>query len=58
VARRNSVKDHETPWELIPEREPEVDTTVCTLPPAYLDEPFMKKLDAKLQCGYDVIPHS
>jgi hypothetical protein len=48
------VKEHETPWELIPEREPEVNTTVCALPPAYLDESFMKKLDAKLQCGYDV----
>jgi transposase len=57
VARRNSGKEHKTPWELIHEREPEVDPAICTLPPVYLDELFMKKLDSKLMWGYDVIPH-
>jgi hypothetical protein len=57
VAGRDSGKEHRTPWELIHEREPEVDAAVCALPPVFLDELFMKKLDAKLMWGYDVIPH-
>ena len=57
VARRNSGKEHKTPWELIHEKEPKVDPAICALPPVYLDELFMKKLDSKLQWGYDVIPH-
>lgn len=57
VGRRNRGKEHKTPWELIHEREPEVAPAVCALPPIYLDELFMRKLDAKLQWGYDVIPH-
>lgn len=57
VARRNSGKEGKTPWELIHEREPQVDAAVCALPPVFLDELFMRKLDAKLLWGYDVIPH-
>jgi hypothetical protein len=57
VARRNSGKEHKTPWELIHEKEPNVDPAICALPPVFLDELFMKKLDAKLMWGYDVIPH-
>lgn len=57
VGRRNSGKEHRTPWELIHEKEPDVDPAICALPPVYLDELFMKKLDSKLQWGYDVIPH-
>jgi transposase len=44
-------------WELIHEKEPKVDPAICALPPVYLDELFMCKLDAKLMWGYDVIPH-
>jgi hypothetical protein len=57
VARRNSGKEHQTPWEIIHERAPTVDAVVCALPPVFLDELFMKKLDSKLLWGYDVIPH-
>jgi transposase len=57
AARRNSGKEHKTPWELIHEREPQIDPAICALPPVFLDDLFMKKLDAKLQWGYDVIPH-
>jgi hypothetical protein len=57
VARRNRGKEHRTPWELIHEKEPKVDPAICALPPIYLDELFMKKLDSRLQWGYDVIPH-
>ncbi|MDT7687422.1 MAG: hypothetical protein QOE46_181, partial [Acidobacteriota bacterium] len=41
----------------IHEREPKIDPAICALPPIYLDELFMKKLDSKLLWGYDVIPH-
>jgi transposase len=57
VGRRNSGKEHKTPWELIHEKEPQVDPAICALPPVYLDELFMKKPDSKLRRGYDVIPH-
>ncbi len=57
VARRNSGKEDKTPWELIHEREPRIDPAVCALPPLFLDELFMRKLDSKLLWGYDVIPH-
>ena len=57
VGRRNSGKEDKTPWELIHEKEPKVSAAICELPPVYLDELFMKKLDAKLPWGYDLIPH-
>jgi transposase len=57
VARRNGGKEHQTPWEIIHDKEPKVAPAICALPPVFLDELFMKKLDAKLQWGYDVIPH-
>jgi transposase len=57
VGRRNRGKEHKTPWELIHEKEPEIDPAICALPPVFLDELFMKKLDSKLLWGYDVIPH-
>lgn len=57
VGRRNSGKEHRTPWELIHEREPAIDPAVCALPRVYLEELFMRKLDSKLLWGYDVIPH-
>ena len=57
VARGNSGKEHRTPWELIHEKEPGVDPAICALPPVFLDELFMKKLDSRLMWGYDVIPH-
>jgi len=57
VARRNSGKENRTPWEIIQEKEPEVSAAVCALPPVYLDELFMKRLDSKLRWGYDLIPH-
>ena len=57
VARRNSGKEDQTPWEIIHEREPKVSPAICALLPVFLDELFMKKLDSKLLWGYDLIPH-
>jgi transposase len=57
VGRKNSYKENQTPWEIIKEREPQVSPALCALPPVFLDELFMKKLDSKLLWGYDLIPH-
>jgi hypothetical protein len=57
VARRNSGKENRTPWEIIHEKESKVSAAICALPTVFLDELFMKKLDAKLLWGYDLIPH-
>ena len=54
VARRNRGKEDKTPWELIREKEPEVSAAICALPPVFLDELFMKKLDSKLRWGYSL----
>lgn len=42
-------RKHKTPWELIHEREPQINPAICALPPVFLDELFMRKLDAKLR---------
>ncbi len=57
VARRNSYKGHKTPWEIIQERDPTIRPEIVALPPVFLDELFIKRLDTKTQGGYDVIPH-
>jgi transposase len=57
VARKNSGKENRTPWEIIQEKEPKLSAAICALAPVFLDELFMKKLDAKLLWGYDLIPH-
>ncbi|HEU0144298.1 MAG TPA: hypothetical protein VFQ47_05895, partial [Nitrososphaera sp.] len=44
-------------WEIIQAKESEINPAICALPPVFLDELFMKKLDAKLLWGYDLIPH-
>jgi transposase len=57
VGRKNSGKEERTPWEIIHEKEPKVSAALCALPPIFLDELFMKKLDSKLLWGYDLIPY-
>lgn len=57
VARTNSYKSHNTPWGIIHDRDPTISPQIATLPPVFLDELFMQRLDAKGKGGYDVIPH-
>jgi hypothetical protein len=45
---------HKTPWEIVHERELRVDPAVYS-PLVYLNELVMKKLDAKLLWGYELI---
>lgn len=56
VARKNSYKENQTPWEIIHAREPRISPRINTLAPFFLDALFMQKLDSKLKWGYDLIP--
>ena len=38
VARRNSYKENQTPWEIAHKRQPHLDPRLPLLPPVYLDE--------------------
>ena len=57
VARKNSYKENQTPWEIIHAREPRLSPRIVTLSPLFLDTLFMQKLDSKLKWGYDLIPY-
>jgi len=57
VARKNSYKNHQTPWQIIHQRDPTVSPEIVNLPPVFLDELFVDSIDKKSQGGYDLIPH-
>jgi transposase len=57
VARKNSYKENQTPWEIIHARDPRISPRIATLAPLFLDSLFMKKLDSKLKWGYDLVPY-
>ncbi len=56
VARKNSSKNHKTPWEIVAERNAKIHPNVATWKPVYLDELWKLKLDSEQKRGYDVIP--
>jgi len=49
--RKNSYKGHKTPWDIIRERTQDIKPNVVALPPVFLDELFIKKLDQKSKGG-------
>ena len=57
VARPNSYKEHKTPWEIIHKRDSTISPAVVALPPLFLDELFVRKLDSNVERGYDLIPY-
>ncbi len=57
VARKNSYKGNKTPWEIIQQRNPTISPRVTSLPPVFLDQLLMKKLESNSERGYDLIPH-
>lgn len=52
MPRKNSYNGHKTPWDIIRERTQDIKPNVVALPPVFLDELFMKKLDQKPKGGY------
>jgi len=56
IARKNSYKEHKTPWEIIQEKNPKANPNIPVLPPVFLDELYRKKLNKQEPGGYHVIP--
>lgn len=57
AVRKNSSKNHCTPWQIIHQRDPTVSPNIVSLPPVFLDKLLVENLDKKRAGGYDVIPH-
>ncbi|MBW2149980.1 MAG: helix-turn-helix domain-containing protein, partial [Deltaproteobacteria bacterium] len=57
VARKNSYKNHQTPWQIIHLRDPTVSPDIVNLPPVFPDELLIQHIDKKKTRGYDVIPY-
>jgi len=57
VARKNSGKEYQTPWDIIHKKNPKVNPNVVLLPPVFLDEVFDRTIEEKNKGGYDLIPH-
>ena len=53
VARKNSYKENQTPWEISQAREPRISPRLNTLAPFFLDTLFHAKLDSKFKWGND-----
>jgi len=45
IARKNSYKENKTPWEIIKEKNPKADLNIPVLPPVFLDELYLKKMN-------------
>jgi transposase len=54
VARKNSYKAHQTPWQIAHHRNPDLDPRLPTLPPVYLDKLFRQDLHNTSPRGYHV----
>lgn len=54
---RTAIQVTRRPWGIIHDRDPTISPKIATLPPVFLDELFMHRLDAKGEGGYDVLPH-
>ena len=54
--RKNSYKQHRSPWEILHDRDPSLPKQILTLPPVFLDELHNKILELPAPGGYDLIP--
>lgn len=52
--RKNSYKNHQTPWDILHARAPDLAPEIVAFPPLFLDEVFNQTLSGG---GYDVIPY-
>lgn len=57
VARKNSSKKFKTPWQIISDRNKNINPSVVALPPVFLDHLWKKKLDSNAKRGYDLIQY-
>ena len=56
VARTNSYKEHQTPWQIIHQRNPDIRPEIVALPPVFLDDLFASMPNYSPGGGHDVIP--
>ena len=57
LARKNSYKNHQSPWEIVKTRDPTLAKEIVAFPPLFLDELFVPTLQDQSLRGYDLIPH-
>jgi transposase len=62
IARTNSYKKNQTPWQIVHQRDPTIKPEIVTLKPVDLDQLFKEKskrgfIDFDTQRGYHVMPH-
>jgi len=57
VARKNSYKGNQTPWEIAYKKNPNINPKLPLLPPVFLDELYFQRTDNYDKGGYYVIPH-
>lgn len=57
VARLNSSKHHQSPWQIIHAREPKISPSIINLPVVYLDDLWKQTMESKSKRGYDVIQY-
>jgi len=57
VARKNSYKENQTPWEIAKKKIPKVNPNLPILAPVFLDELYFQRTKKNHIRGYDVIPH-
>ena len=58
VARTNSYKEHQTPWQILHQRNSDLRPEIVALPPVFLDDLFAAMPDYTPGGGHDVIPWS
>ena len=56
VARTNSHKEHQTPWQIIHQRDKNISPHIVLLPPVFLDELFAQHSHYIPAGGYHVVP--
>lgn len=57
VARKNSHKNHQTPWNIIHQRDPTIKPQIAILPAIDLDQALKIKLANSTLRGYDLVPY-
>ena len=56
VARKNSYKENQTPWDIAVKKNPSIDPQLPLLPPVFLDELYFQCTNVKTKGGYHVVP--
>ncbi|GAH67982.1 unnamed protein product, partial [marine sediment metagenome] len=50
----NTYKENQTPWQITSKKKPTLSIEIAKIPPIFLDDLLLKKLDFSTKVGYDV----